>query len=430
MRALEIDIPRKARDVLLPTQTPSGKRVRYRCLYGGRDGAKSHSIARFLLARGIAKKERILCVREVQNSIADSVHKLLSDLVVSMDLGAYYTVQKTAVIGVNGTEFSFHGLSSETRDSLKSKEGTTICWVEEAHTISKRSWEILEPTIRAIDSEIIVSFNPDMDTDETYVRFVVSPPEDGLVAHISWEDNKWRSVVLDTARERMRREAPEDYANIYGGKPRTAVEGAIYKNEINALVESNRIRPVPYDPMLRVHTIWDLGWNDQTTIVFAQRLGGEVRIIDYYEKSFSTYADDVAMLEKKGYRYGQDWLPHDGAAHLKAADGKSPEEILRALGRKVEIINIHDPEIGIKNARLMFPRCYFDKDKTQRLVDCLKRYRRRINQVTNEPEGPLHDEHSHGADAFRGLAMVVDKLKNDVSEMKKIKYPSPGESIR
>lgn len=427
MSVLEVDLPRKARDVLLPTHTPTGKRVRYRCLYGGRDGAKSHSIARVLLVRGIAKRERILCVREVQKSISDSVHKLLSDLVSSMGLGRYYEVQKTALIGSNGTEITFHGLSSETRDSLKSKEGTTICWVEEAQTISKRSWEILEPTIRAVDSEIIVSFNPDMDTDETYLRFAINPPEDALVARINWEDNPWRSVVLDSARETMRRTAPEDYENIYQGRPRTVVEGAIYKNEILQLVEQKRIRNVPYDPMLRVHTIWDLGWNDQTTIIFAQRLGGELRVIDYYEKSHTTYAEDAQMLESKKYRYGKDWLPHDGKAETKAANGKSPEEILKALGRNVEIVPIHDVEIGIKAARIMFPRCYFDSTHTQRLIDCLKRYRRRINQNTQEPEGPLHDEHSHGADAFRGLAMIVDKLKNDDNPAwnKPIKYPNP-----
>jgi phage terminase large subunit len=226
--------------------------------------------------------------------------------------------------------------------------------------------------------------------------------------------------------EHLQKVDPEAYENVWEGKCRTAVEGAIYKNEILSLTESKRIRLLPYDPLLRVHTIWDLGWNDQTTIIFAQRQGGEARIIDYYEKSHTTYAEDVAMLEKKNYRYGQDWLPHDGKAETKAANGKSPEELLKALGRRVEIVPLHDVEVGIKAARLMFPRCYFDSDKTVRLVDCLKRYRRRINQTTNEPEGPLHDEYSHGADAFRGLAMIVEKLKNDEPFTGKIKYPQMG----
>lgn len=320
MSALEIDLPRKARDTLLATHTEKGLKVRYRCLYGGRDGGKSHSIARWLLARGLSKKERILCVREVQNSIADSVHKLLSDLIASMGLGSFYTVQKTAILGANGTEFGFHGLSHETRDSLKSKEGTTICWVEEAHTITKKSWEILEPTIRARDSEIVLSFNPDMDTDETYVRFVENPPDDAVVTHINWNDNRWRSEVLDAAREKMRREAPDDYENIYGGKCRPAVEGAIYRKEIEAMTRDRRFRPVPYDSLLKVHTVWDLGWNDLTSILMVQRCGGELRIVDFIEESHQTLPDFVQQLKERKYNWGTDYLPHDGdSARLESS---------------------------------------------------------------------------------------------------------------
>ena len=285
--------------------------------------------------------------------------------------------------------------------------------MEEARAVSKRSWSILIPTIRKEGSEIWISFNPELDTDETYLRFVATPPPDAVVVKLTWRDNPWFSDTLRKEMEHLQKTDPESYENVWEGKCRSAVEGAIYRREIENVVEQGRIRNVPYDPMLKVHTIWDLGWNDQTTIIFAQRLAGELRIIDYYERSHTTYAEDVAMLEKKGYRYGQDWLPHDGKAETKAANGKSPEEILKALGRKVEIVPLHDVEQGIKAARQVFPRCYFDRDNTIRLIDCLKRYRRRINQTTLAPESPLHDEHSHGADAFRGLGMIVDKLKND-----------------
>ena len=401
---------------------------RYKVAWGGRGATKSWGFGRALLILGAQKPLRILCTREVQKSIKDSVHSLLSDQIQAVGLGQQYSVLQNEIRGKNGTEFIFAGLSTQTIESIKSYEGIDIVWVEEARAVSKRSWSILIPTIRKQGSEIWVSFNPELDTDETYVRFVENPPPDSWVQKLTWRDNPWFSETLRKEMEHLKKVDPESYENVWEGKCRTAVEGAIYKNEIQALIESKRIRNVPYDPMLKVHTVWDLGWNDQTTIIFAQRQGGELRIIDYYEKSHTTYAEDVQMLESKKYRYGTDWLPHDGAAETKAADGKSPEEILKKLGRRVEIVRLHDVEVGIKAARLMFSRCYFDQEHTARLVDCLKRYRRRINQATQEPEAPLHDEYSHGADAFRGLAMIVDKLKNDDNPAwnKPIQYRSLG----
>jgi len=129
-------------------------------------------------------------------------------------------------------------LSGQTAASIKSFEGTSICWVEEAQVVSKRSWDILEPTIRAPSSEIIVSFNPEMETDETYRRFVTNPPPDSIVTRMNWQDNPWRSKVLDAARERMKIEAPDDYLHIYEGLCRPAVEGAIYYKEVSALRSS------------------------------------------------------------------------------------------------------------------------------------------------------------------------------------------------
>lgn len=386
---------------------------RYKVAYGGRGATKSWGFARALLIQGAQQKLRILCTREVQKSIKDSVHSLLADQIQALGFGQIYEVLQNEIRGKNGTEFLFAGLSTQTIESIKSYEGIDRVWVEEARAVSKRSWSILIPTIRKEGSEIWISFNPELDTDETYLRFVATPPPDAEVVKLTYRDNPWFSDTLRKEMEHLKAVDVESFENVWEGKCRSAVEGAIYRREIESLVESKRLRNIPYDPMLKVHTIWDLGWNDQTTIIFAQRQGGEVRLIDYYERSHTTYAEDVAMLEKKGYRYGQDWLPHDGKAETKAANGKSPEEILKQLGRKVEIVPLHDVEQGIKAARQIFPRCYFDRENTLRLVDCLKRYRRRINQATLAPEGPLHDEHSHGADAFRGLAMIVDKLKND-----------------
>lgn len=136
------------------------------------------------------------CFREVQKSIKDSVHKLLSDRVAKLGLGQFYEVQQTVIRGRNGTEFLFAGLQDHTIDSIKSFEGLDRAWVEEAQSVSKRSLDVLIPTIRKDGSEIWVSMNPELDTDEPYVRFVSSPPPDSVVVQINWRDNPWFPKVL------------------------------------------------------------------------------------------------------------------------------------------------------------------------------------------------------------------------------------------
>jgi phage terminase large subunit len=147
-----------------------------------------------------------------------------------------------------------------------------------------------------------------------------------------------------------------------------------------------------------------------------QRSAAEVRIIGYIEDSHRTLASYIADAERPalnnvwpGVVWGTDWIPHDGASR-DIKTGKSSEEVLRALGRKVRVIPRGDVEEGIKAARMMFPRVYFDEEKATALVNRLKRYRRAIPTSTGEPGQPIHDENSHGADAFRGLAMIVDQI--------------------
>lgn len=410
MTILNVDIPSKIVDVLTPGKTDSGLAVRYRVLHGGRDGAKSHSIARVLLARGRAKPERILCVREVQKSIADSVHKLLCDLINELGLSGFYDIQKNIITGANGTEFTFHGLSSETRNSLKSKEGTTICWIEEAQTITKRSLDILEPTVRASGSELWFSFNPDLDTDEVYRRFVVNAPPDAIVGQVNWSDNPWRSQVLDAARERMKAEAPDDYAHIYEGACRPAIEGAIYFKEVSQLRNSGRLCNVPYDPMLKVHVVVDLGFNDYMALLLVQRLGSEIRVIRYIEdrqRFIPSYHQELIDLK---LNYGTLYLPHDGRA--KHVTGDSAQSQFEKLGWKVEIVDDVGIEQGIRKAREVFPRVIIDRTNANELVNRLGRYRRRVN-AEGQASTPLHDDESNGADGFRYLAVVADQMSND-----------------
>jgi phage terminase large subunit len=383
---------------------------RIKCAYGGRGSGKSWGVARLLLDFGTRSRIRVLCAREIQRTISESVHQLLRDQIGELGLSEFYTVTDTAIRGANGTEFYFAGLRSQDAHKLKSYEGVDICWVEEAQVVSKRSWDILLPTIRKPLSEIWVTFNPELDTDETYMRFVVNKRADSLVLKLNYTDNPWFPAVLEQERLDLQARDPEAYRNVWEGECRSAVEGAIYAKEVAALHEQGRVRPCPYDPLLPVHTVWDLGWNDQTSIILVQR-ASEVRIVGYIEDSHRTLAEYIAQLKQLPYVWGSDWLPHDGRAK-DYKSGKSAEEVVKALGRDPRIIENLDIESGIKAARLMFPRVYMDPS-AERLLHCLKRYRRSINQSTNEPGPPLHDEFSHGADAFRYLALAVDQMGNN-----------------
>jgi len=414
MDVQKIEFPPKLQTLFRPS--------RYKVLWGGRGAAKSWGIARALLVKAAEKPLRVLCAREVQKTITDSVYKLLVDQITVMGLQNFFRVTEAQIRGINGSEFFFAGIRGQSVVNLKSYEGVDICWVEEAQVVTKRSWDVLIPTIRKESSEIWISFNPDLDTDETYVRFVQSPPKDSQVTFMSWRDNPWFPEVLKREKDYLQSRDELSYRNVWEGECRAAVDGAIYSQEVAKLTLDGRFRPVPYDPMLSVHTVWDLGWNDKMSIGLVQRMGSEVRIIDYIEDSHLTLADYIETLEQNTYRWGYDYLPHDG----KAKDfrtGKSAEEILIRLGRKVVIVPKLDIEVGIKTTRLVFPRLYIDSDKAGRLMDCLKRYRRIIPTTTNEPSTPLHDEYSHAADMLRYLSTVIDTMPNDITFRKPLVYP-------
>lgn len=389
------------------------KPKRLKVLHGGRGSGKSWAVARALLIIGAQKQLRILCAREIQKSIKDSVHRLLSDQIQAMNLGAFYEVLESEIRGKNGTLFLFAGLAQHTVESIKSFEGVSIVWAEESQVVTKRSWDVLTPTIRKDGSEIWITLNPDMETDETYKRFVLGRAQesaDAFVVQMNWRDNPWFPTVLEKERQDTLVRDPLSYANIWEGEPKRVSEGAIYRHEVVQMIEDKRVRPVPYDPLLKVHTVWDLGWNDAMTIGLWQRQSSEVRCIGYIEDSHRTLDSYIAQLEKHPYRWGTDFIPHDGRAR-NTQTGKSTEEALQAMGRNVKVLPQLDIEEGIKAARMMFPRVYLD-EKTERLQECLKRYQRAINQATREPGGPLHDEYSHGADMFRYAAMAVEEMGN------------------
>ena len=195
------------------------RKARYKSIRGGRGSAKSWTVATALLAKGAMGRERILCAREFQVSIRDSVHKLLADRIAALGLGDFYTVTQNQILGMNGTEFMFAGLRHSI-NSIKSTEGVTIAWVEEAQVVSEESWSILIPTIRVDGSEIWLTWNPDLDSDPTHRRFVDGPPPDCMSVVVNWDHNPWFSQEMRDEKDHLYRVDPEAADHVWGGKTR------------------------------------------------------------------------------------------------------------------------------------------------------------------------------------------------------------------
>lgn len=206
------------------------EKKRYKVSYGGRGSSKSWTAGRGLVLRAMQSKIRILCTRQLQTSIKDSVHKLLCDTIYALKLEQYFDITRDTIRCHNGSEFIFKGLQNQTNE-IKSIEGIDICWVEEAQSVSEESWAILIPTIRKENSEIWITFNPDREEDATYQRFVINPPPDSIVQLVNYYDNPWFPEVL---RKEMEYDKQVDYAkyeHVWLGKTVLNTEAQIYHNK-------------------------------------------------------------------------------------------------------------------------------------------------------------------------------------------------------
>lgn len=397
---------------------------RYKVVYGGRGGAKSWGIARALLIKGAQKPLRILCARELQNSIQDSVLKLLADQIADLGLETFYEIQKTTIIGANGTEFIFSGLRHNV-DSLKSKEGIDIVWVEEAQNVSAYSWDKLVPTIRKDGSEIWVSFNPELESDETYQRFVANNPTDSIVRKVGWEHNPWFPDVLRQEMEDLKVRSPDAWLNVWEGHCRQSLDGAIYAAELREAEASGRICRVPYDGSKPVSVFCDLGWADHTSLWFVQRVGLEYRVLRALQDRQKPWPHYLQLIQSFGYVIEGIWLPHDAQAH-QLGTGKSIEEITRASGLPTRIVPSLSIEDGINALRTVFPQVWWDKANCADGISALRHYRYEVDPVTGQfGRRPLHDDASHYADGARYFAVGM-KTGAKPQPLKGPKLRAPG----
>jgi phage terminase large subunit len=406
---MRVELPAKMAETLF-------KPSRYKVYYGGRGGAKSQSIARALLVQGYTEKHKILCAREIQKSIQDSVHSLLKEQIEELGLQDFYEVQKSTILGRNGTEFLFAGLRSNI-GNIKSIPKLTRAWIEEAQSASASNIKTVARTVREPDSEIWLSLNPDLEDDPVYQEFIADPPSNSIVVKINYDDNAWFPDVLRQDMEDDKRKNFQNYEHVWLGKPKQAVEGAIFAEEISKAFEEHRITTVPVQVGVPVQTFWDLGQSDNTAIWFIQIVGMEFRVVDYYQASGHKMPHYIGVLDERAYKYDEHCLPHDADYDQQAANSTIRQQLESAiennpkLGNTVQIVpRIPKKALGIDAARAVFSQCLFDKEKTKDGMQCLRHYAYAKDTDTGKvSKEPKHDMWSHGSDAFLCFAQYYKK---------------------
>lgn len=367
---------------------------RYKVLYGGRGSAKSYSVARALLALGYTQKIRVLCAREFQNSINESVHKLLQQEAQVMGLEQYYSVTRDSITGGNGTEFIFKGVK-QNADSIKSMVGLTHLWVEEAHTISQRSWDILIPTIRAPGSEIWVTFNPENDDDPTYKMFVDKSGQpllrdDAYIKRVSYRDNPWFPDVLEKERAHLSDVNPGLAQHIWEGACRTESEAQIMRGKW----EVRNFEPQAHYEGPYFGADWGFS-RDPLCIV----------------KVFIDYQNSELLIRQAKFRVGVDFdkIPEffdevSGArAHTIRADNSRPETISHISQKGFDIIaadkwtgSVEDGIDWIRGFRrvVIHPEC-------EEMIEEAKYYSFKTDRLTGDVLRDIVDTFNHGWDAVR-----------------------------
>lgn len=410
MSTLKIETPRAFKPLLPP--------ARYKGAYGGRASGKSHFFAELGIERALADGARIVCIREVQKTLKESVRQLLVDKIEALDVRANFDPLRDEIRGENGSLFTFMGMNDASAENIKSLEGYDIAWVEEAHTLSQRSLKILRPTIRKPGSELWFSWNPRHKSDavDEFLRSA-KRPKDSVVIQVNCNDNPWFP-------EALRKEMQEDYErdeeeakHVWGGAYEPAPQGSYYGLEIAKMEAEGRITELLVDPTLPVHTCWDLGTGGNMVTWFFQLHMGQFRWVDFHEYEVSGLPHAASILRQKqadrGFTYGTHLWPHDGNA-TETGSGEVRKDTFRKLGFTATVLDRSGLANGIEAVRGVLAMSYFDRDRCEKGLEHLRGYRRKFDKVHDRfIEEPDKNGHDHAADALRYGAMGKDKVSND-----------------
>lgn len=454
---LVIEIPEKLHFLITES-------ARYKILYGGRGAAKTESIARALLILTCQKFLRVLCCREYQNAIGDSVHSILSLLIQEIwHSGSWvfvWDIQKNTIINKQtGSEFIYSGLRYQI-DSIKSKARIDIAWLEEARNSSKSTLEKLGPTIRGQykdgmtkggpfgrGPEIWMSFNPELDTDEIYKRAVLEKEKYfpdfmmnaetkkmeryAIVCNINYTDNRFfpedlRQEMAVSKAAFENDENDTDFLHVWLGQTKKVLEGAVYAKELKKILKDGRRKKVPYNSNKPVQTFWDLGHSDKCAIWFMQYDGFEYNFIHYHENRLQKMPYYIKYLQDTGYLFSVHNLPHDGDA--ETLSNVTPRKQLQTAFPNAKVRIIERPSkkiVGINAVRTILDLCNFDEAETSEGWACLVNYAYKVDedngQFSKEPDH--NTPWSHGADAMQtfGLSIKPEKKKDNTISDDKIR---------
>lgn len=405
MSILQIKTPR----VFLPLLQPA----RYKGAHGGRGSGKSHFFAELGIETCLMQPTRMVCLREIQKSIKQSIKLLLEDKIRSMGVSdQFYDPLETEIRAKNGSLIIFQGMQNHTADSIKSLEGFDVALLGEAQSFSQYSLDILRPTIRKDGSSIWAEWNPETE-DVPIDKLLRGPnaPSNSIVVESNWRDNPFFPEVLRKEMEEDKARDYDKYLHIWEGHYRRTLDGAVYAKEIRKAYEDKRVcrvLPIPGKP---VDWFLDLGHRDHTAMWGGQIQMSEYRVVKFYQNRGEKLDHYVAYIKSTGLPIGTIWLPHD--ADQEHLVGKTIAQAMRDLmpGVKIRVIpRMAKKSIGIEAVRRIFPNCYFDEENTREGMKCLGRFKYDVDPDTGGySQNPLHDENSDAADAFAQMALSLQE---------------------
>lgn len=294
-----------------------GLPVRFRVAKGGRGSGKSHCFAEALIERAAQKKTRILCAREIQKSIRDSVKALLTKKIKELGYESEFNVLDTEIRHSNGSLITFVGLRSNI-ESVKSTEDVDICYVSEARTVSQTSWDVLTPTIRNVGSEIWCDYNPEDPKDPVDAKFSGDAvPPGSIVRHINYTENPFFPDVLRVEMEWDKSRDIEKYNHVWLGLHKTNSEARVFKK-----VEVREVPEPPADTVFRFGADW--GYSVDPSVLLRMWIDGRTLYIDREAYRVGCETEDLPKLfaGKDGANEGEVWTPELEAAYPGIEDAK------------------------------------------------------------------------------------------------------------
>ena len=408
-KTIDLQIPEQYKELFQPS-----KKWRHIVYKGGRSSGKSTQIAISRLVKGSHTKLRGLCTREIQNSIQESVYKLLCDQIDKMGLNDWQKFNDRLVNRRTGSEIFFKGLHNNIQ-SIKSIEGIDWCWIEEAQSVSAESINTLIPTIRKEGSELIWSYNPLTEHDAVQELIVDKADERTYVRHINSDEvEQLLSPEIIAEREKMKVDNPDMYAHVWLGQPLTSKTGTVFGKQIAQAEIDGRIGSVPYDASAGTYTAIDLGIGDSTAIWWFQIIGQEIHFIDHYESSGEELGHYISVIKNKPYNYTTHYLPHD-AKQRELQTGLTRVEFFENNGiHNIEVLRPTNFQLGQDDinmiARPKFSKVWIDRDKCARGLQCLRAYHYEYDEKNKLlKDKPEHDWSSHSSSAFIYALMAAQE---------------------